>query len=286
MKNYLKVFMAAVCLLALMCGGAAFAEEMSQEEADLRWLLTDMTGQEEFEHFACGDYDGDGVAEAFALVGYGTEWGYTGDVWFVSPYIVEPVLEGEKSYYYLRMDGREGAAVCMTEEGYGGSGSKSHVWMVHEGAPYKIDVDQFGDMEYGGGVEFYAYPDAFDGCLDGTGHTWKRYYYYLAIEDEPVMKEYGGMYIELDQLLAYDGAAEIIERAENEGFTIEDIIYRENGIINVNMQDGWANDNLTLQIDGNAVVDLELEFGGIYALANTPDKATYPKEFPEAGAQP
>lgn len=286
MKKSLNVFAAVICiLLVMMCAVTAFAEEMSQEEADLRWLLTDLTGQEEFELFAYGDYDGDGVGEAFALVGYGTEYGYTGDIWFVSPYIAEPVLEGEKSFYYLLMDGAPGEAVCMAEEGYGGSGSTSHVWMVYEGFPYAIDVNAFGDMEYGGGTAFYAYPDAFDGCVDGSGHTWKRYYYYLEYDDGPVMKEYGGIYIELDQLLQYKGAAEIIEHAEAEGFTIEEIIYRANGIINVNMQDGWANDNVTLKIEGNSVVDLELEYGGRYELANTPDNATYPKEFPAAGQQ-
>lgn len=43
--------------------------------------------------------------------------------------------------------------------------------------------------------------------------------------------------------------------------------------------------NLTLKIVENSVIDLELEFGGICHLANTPDKATHPEKFPSVEVQ-
>lgn len=263
-------------LLLLLCMGIAAAQGTGREETELKAILSDASGNANILLFNCGDYDGDGVQEAFALTGRKTDWAYSGSIWFVSRNLTEKVHEG--SYYSLQMKGEEGAMVCTTEEGYGGSGSKSHIWVVNDGRPVKVDATIAGGLSYGGGNKFYAFPSAFDGWTDGTGHTWKRYYYYL---DGSELKEYGGIYIELEQLLMFDGADEIIAWVKKEGYQILNIIYRANGIINVNLRSGRQNSHLTLQYDASTVIDLDKNYGGTYALANTPQQATYPARFEE-----
>ena len=82
-------------------------------------------------------------------------------------------------------------------------------------------------------------------------------------------------------LMKFQGAKEIIARVEGEGYTVRNIIYRGNGIINVNLRQGKKNNHLTLRYDETSVVDLDIDYGGHYSLANTPEVAVYPDKFIE-----
>lgn len=262
----------ALCLALLIAAMPALGEEDDSEES-LLWLLSDQTGIESFEHFYYGDYDGDGIREAFALVT--ADGSLTGDLWFISPLFIEPVQTG-LSYASFEMCGAEAPILFTAEENYGGSGSTVHLWSVVDSAPVKINADVLGSFEHGDGNEFYAYISAFDMFTDGTGHTWKRYYYYL---DGLTMREYGGMYITEAQLLEFDGAEEILQSIKNSGGKIGDIIYRANGIININVRSDDRNDNVTLRYDESSVVDTGESYGGIYSLAGDSSIAVYPTEF-------
>ena len=250
--------------------------DMSEEDA-LRWLLTEQTGEEYFLFFNCGDYDGDGLKEAFALVGYESGIGYEGDIWFVGPYAAECVLAG-CNFYTVETCGESAPLALVAEEGYGGSGSVTHVWTVYNGLPQRIDMELYGTLSYESGKGFCGYMSAFDGFADGTGHTWKCYYFFL---DGLEFKEYGGIYITIDQFMMFDGADAVIDKINNGGYTLQDIIYRGNGIININLTRDGANDNMTLMYDETSVTDLEVNYGGVYQLAYDSECAVYPESFIE-----
>ena len=276
----LVIFAGIILLLIANMVFPAFASE-ADSEGSLRALLTNATGEEQLDYFWYGDYDGDGSCEAFAFIGEERSDGMIGDIWFVSPAVTTSVQTG-KSYLAMEKQGEAASMLFFAEEWYGGSGSVAHMWVVEDGRPVKINVDINGGLSYGGNNEFHAYPSAFDLSTDGTGHTWKRYYYYL---DGKTFREYGGIYINESDLLKFDGAQEILQRATGEGYSVRNIIYRGNGIININLVKGSTNANMTLRYDESSVTDLEVDFGGVYDLANTPSMAVYPAAFVEPVSQ-
>lgn len=275
------IWMLVLCVLLAGMSLPALAEADDEDsEESLRWLLLEEANAEDILLFLYDDYDGDGIHEAFALIGDTSAYTmYEGDLWFVSPLFCRALQTG-LSYCDISAQGDQPPILFTAEENYGGSGSTSYLWTVVDSAPVEVQESMSGGFEYGGGNVFYAYPDAFDMFSDGTGHSWKRYYYFL---DGTEMREYGGIYITLDDLLEFEGAGEILSDAMAEGYEIGEIIYRSNGIINVNLvhRDGKLDsyDNLTLMYDDVRVVDLGERFGGVYLPANDPAIADYPTEF-------
>ena len=120
-------------------------------------------------------------------------------------------------------------------------------------------------------------------------HTWKPYYLYW----DGNFKEYGGIEISVDDLLTCSGAQQYIDMIQNQGFQIDDIYYRANGIININYSAEEDNsirfDNMTLIRSGNSVTVKQISqdsgdlfsysYGGIYHPALAEDIATYPDSF-------
>lgn len=262
-----------VCMFSFVC---AFAEEEEDSAESLMELLGYMTDASKPIKFEYGDYDGDGIHEAFAFIGYQDEYtGYVGDLWFVSPLFCEPVQTG-LSYLSLTMEGDEAPILFAAEEWYGGSGSKTHLWTVVDSAPVQVDLGSYEGVTYGGGNVFYSYPSAFDASVNGSGHTYKCYYHFL---DGLKLKEYGGINISRIELEEFDNAREILAGYEQQGYEINDIIYRGNGVINVNICDGTSNENLTLRYDETKVEDTNAHYGGIYDCAIDPSNAVYPDAF-------
>lgn len=281
------IFLLIAALALANC--CAWAEAPEGAEAELRARLTEASGWPKFEQFYCADYDGDGSLEAFALAGESDDFGgYSGRLWFVSELGATP-LGDETSYLHLQIEGDAEFKLFSAEEWHGGSGSWSHNWYVRDAEPRELDVDSISGFTYDGGNQFSNYPDAFDMYSDGTGHTWKRYYYYFDPESEGI-REYGGLQITEEQLAEWSGAEEILEAARSRGWAIGEIYYRANSVINVNLyQDSGArlreNDNLTLRVEGERVVDTgeSYSYGGSYAPANDPDIAAFPERFPAPG---
>lgn len=279
-------FLIFLSIFSILCAGA-MAEEAEDSASSLRELLFDECGSENFCVFDYGDYDGDGISEAFALVGFADEWGMNGDLWFVSPLFVEKI-QGGKAYSMAEQIGEMAPMLFRAEESYGGSGSTSYLWRVQNGAPVSMDASLLENFSYSGhGYDFYSYPSAFDACDDGTGHTWKPYYFYLDTETMQV-KEYGGMNISRRDLEAYAGAAEALQSAEAEGYEIWEMIYRANGLVNVNLHssDGY-NNFLTLKLSDGAAIDVTpSENAGYYLLASEPDLAVYPTSIRSEHSNP
>ena len=222
------------CLL-LLTAGSAWAED----EATLREKLTQLTGQESFEYFYYGDYDGDGAGEAFARVNDRKEDGLvSGDIWFVNAQ-TGYVLQTGCTYAKIGPCGKTAPLYFQAEENYGGSGSVSHIWGVSSGEAYELDIS---------GMENFSYDED-----SGSFCVYATYF------DDYMGDSY------------YAGGKEVL--------------YRANGIIDVNIKVDGHDEFLILQYQGNEIDQIGREYGVCQA-ANTPQNATYPSEFvhPEGGA--
>lgn len=108
-------------------------------ESQLRHSLIKATGSDFFLAFECGDYDGDGTEEAYALVLTGMNDGYMAeaDLWFVSGN--KTILcERGYAYYYTETEpmGESGHLKFILFEGYGGNDYEERYWSVKNGEPY------------------------------------------------------------------------------------------------------------------------------------------------------
>lgn len=121
------------------------------------------------------------------------------------------------------------------------------------------------------------------------GHTWKPYYFFWN-EGTNNFCEYGGTEITLNQLNRLKDVSEQIAEYENEGFTLLNILYRANGIININFERATDTEckyeNLTLYIkyyDSTILMDDEIleRNEGTYLKAINPKIAVY-ADFPFA----
>ena len=268
-------------------------EEAVQEDSEevLRGVLSQSTGEKTVtEVFA--DFDGNGTQEAFFLVGSenADEGTWEGEVWFVNSSGAFKMRE--KEYYWVSPD-------CMLDFGdkkyfvlyqYFATGDLSYVWGVENGSPQEAAISGGGGSlnQIARGRELTMIESAYDFCTDGTGHTWKPYFFYW----DGNFYEYGGIEIFSEQLLTYKGAKEIIENIQDQGYSVTNLYYRANGVINVNLTDGEINRNVTLKIAGDSIEIInpytmeqasdwdESDQGGIYNKALVGEIAVYPDAFP------
>lgn len=123
--------------------------------------------------------------------------------------------------------------------------------------------------------DFTAVHSTYDFCSDSTGHTWKSYWLYFSPEDNTFYPYVGHLMTE-EELLKYEGASEVLEKARSEGNEIADIYIRENGIININLREYYedalnpddtpmyGNKFITLKINGNSVENITPEYNDGY----------------------
>lgn len=129
----------------------------------------------------------------------------------------------------------------------------------------------------------------FDYSVDGVGRTYEKHYFYWD-ENNLSFKEFGAIEISRDELLRCNGTANVLEMIENNGFLVKEILYRGNGVIDINCSNGEINSCVSLLVssDGNVVYEdnsyldstvLYVE-NGLCQKAICPELAVYPEEFP------
>ena len=201
------------------------------------------------------DFDGDGTEELFAITG---EPDGEQEVWFSGAQWKGKVYgDGLIAYF-------EGAKpVCsvgkkqkifVMEFGAHGSGSISKCFYVEKGVPKAVNQNLEGLVQLKG-KDFAIHPSAFDGMFDGSswvGHTWKRYY--LKWKGKR-FSEYKGAKIREEELGAYKNGGRILKNIRKEGYQIDEIYKRKNGIININVEESSEGsvgyDNVTLLVVGD-----------------------------------
>lgn len=262
----------------------------------LKEYLVSQVGADNIIDFCAADFDNDNTIEAFAIVGEVSEWGDCfGSLYYVKNNTLQLVLEDEGFWVYT-----EGANILdfgnekfyITGKYYT-SGDSTYIFGVSNGTWYEHDFSEYGMAltQIGDSMDLLVTHSTYDYSSDGTGHTWKEYYLYW----DDGFKEYGAIHISEDDLIKCDGAKGILEQISSKGGIITEIMYRGNGIININYEIGdstyYTYENATLKLKGNSVSLVTVNdygedalqkssYGGIYLTARYSDIASYPNSFP------
>ena len=267
--------------------------------------------------FVPDDFDNDGEKEAFAFVGHLSDDGENA-TWDGIPYFIN-----NKIIQKLSSDTRYGYSV---DRDWYMKGCREIELGKNKGVVFTLyyastSIDEIYGLKNGNLIR-YRIPntkgklqvtenfitlivDAYDASWeeindDRCGHTWKPYYFFWN-DGINNFSEYGGIEITLDQLNQLKDVSNVVNEYKNNGYNIYNILYRANGIININFEKIEEPDiiqqseykyqiminhlykNITLHIKYDTKNLLQDEIiennSGIYLSAINPQIAVYP-DFP------
>lgn len=212
-------------------------EPKSTEQLSLEALIDERAGGKEAEEICFSifdDFDGDGTDELFAVYGkdrFGTLWyANANEAWNIYP--------ANEEWGEFRTAEVGGDTLILTERLYA-TGNVTYCFRVENGSPIGIDTFNTGSLTQTNGAEFTGIKSTYDFCTDGTGHTWKPYWFYYengefrehlghSILYENFKDNFGGVSEEFAYLQPY------FDEIKAESGVITDIIVRDNGIVNIN----------------------------------------------------
>lgn len=264
----------------------------------------------------CDDFNNDGKKEMFVLVGELSNDNQfesdiaDGEVWYVSKNCSKRVDDDDNGIGIL-MTGENlepsiidynNGKVFLFKSIWGNGENETTVCTAT--AENIIATEIPGSLQKGE-TDWYTTTSTYDitikkedfdsGKYYGSGRSRKRYWYYLD-EESGCFREYGAKEITIDQFSNFDGAYDILESILPEDFSeIYNILYRENGIININMinyQRGneYSCSNVLVGCDENRVWVIDNQhfsmpedyhdslYEGFYLTALTPKIANYPQD--------
>ncbi len=205
--------------------------------------------KEDIRYCSLNDFDGNGTYEGLVYVGSGPddELGWCdGKVYFVNDDVCREVFAGslamnDDGNVFWLMDAGNRFFVAF-DEAYV-TAQVTYVYYIDGVELKESNISKLGDLYPGADLDNISMTSsAYDGYCNytegdessymWTGHTWKPYYFYYDSDVKDFM-EYGGTDIsekELEEIVGFDLASQI--RAE--GYTVDRILRRKNGIVNVN----------------------------------------------------
>ena len=151
-------------------------EPKSTEQLSLEALIDERAGGKEAAEICFSifdDFDGDGTDELFAVYGkdrFGTLWyANANEAWNIYP--------ANEEWGEFRTAEVGGDTLILTERLYA-TGNVTYCFRVENGSPIGIDTFNAGSLTQTNGAEFTGIKSTYDFCTDGTGHTWKPYWFY------------------------------------------------------------------------------------------------------------
>ncbi len=255
---------------------------------------------------AIDDFNEDGKYEGVVYVGAGPddEFGWCeGAVYYVSGEKCKKIYDGTLTMTngnVFRVVDAGSRKFIIFNEAYV-TAEVSYVYYIDESGLKESNISRFGDINSATDLQniqmsfstydgFCTYTEGEEDSSEWTGHTWKPYYFYYDSDKKDFM-EYGGKEItakELEKIVGFDLALEI----EKEGYQVDNILYRKNGIVNVNYskEEELAGTidvtykNVTYDENTGTFIDAwdtggdtwqDSDFGGIYMNALNPEMAEY-----------
>ncbi len=212
-------------------------EPKSTEQLSLEALIDERAGGKEAAEICFSifdDFDGDGTDELFAVYGkdrFGTLWyANANEAWNIYP--------ANEEWGEFRTAEVGGDTLILTERLYA-TDNVTYCFRVENGSPIGIDTFNAGSLTQTNGAEFTGIKSTYDFCTDGTGHTWKPYWFYYengefrehlghSILYENFKDNFGGVSEEFAYLKPY------FDEIEAENGVITNVIVRDNGIVNIN----------------------------------------------------
>ena len=255
--------------------------------------------EDEVAAYVCDDFDGDGVNEAFVLVGIETDdlgdhKQIYGSIWFVSHERCDNLYSsvgmginntphtmtlGDTKYVYFNDE--------FVSESY------SVVFYVSDGFVCDADFSCVGAVGSSSSDPdtFTITDSSYDMYLDveagfTIGHTYKKYYFFYDSEEDRIY-EYAGTSIDAATAEFWSGR-DLVAELVPEGDTVTDIFMRGNGLIAINYEHTDSDGNIEYYhyiystVSESLVDDLGQETGeaalsGIYLHARCPLMASYPE---------
>ena len=216
------------------------------------------TGQSDFEKFSSmiydtaegdeksfilerffGDTNNDGKSELYAY--YGTE--ENSSLWYADEKGAEA---SGKEYELITLDGDILLRKPRSEE-------KSDIidyYIMRDGRTRRLNAYDAKSMTRTSENDFSGYITAADALSDGSEETSKEYWFYYR---GGAFNEYGAKEITETELAEYKGARAFLDEISSMGGDVTKIIFRENGIININydahLQETTQHYYLTLRLD-------------------------------------
>lgn len=168
-----------------------------------------------------GDFDGDGRYELIAKC--------KGYYWYTDGKKTETLRDES---YDMPLGGIEVGGqtiITMTEE----NKWYTYLYTMKNGELAELEASgKFGEITDSGNGVFTAVSHGYDNCInENRGHTWKPYWLYF---EDGEFKEYVGEKITKADFMKYTGGKAALDKIEADGGTVTDILYRENGIVNIN----------------------------------------------------
>ena len=273
-------------------------ESVTESSSTLRNRLKSTTSETIYD-FCYDDFDGDGIYEAFAATSAKSgnnidldEYNAKINVWFINNNSAKKIkssffgviLQANGSNYKFIEKYQYNKSKFVVVNQWAQTGRPSLFWYV-KNSQCVYDSKASGTLwgfHYNNDFGWFeGSHSTFDLGTDGTGHTYKLYYYYF----DDGLKEYGGISISESQLTKIANGSAIISEVKKHG-TIRKIIARANGIININYRYDDHNYNLSLLYRNNKlsyfrIYDDVNAFDaavdeGVYQTACIPDLAIYP----------
>lgn len=260
----------------------------AKQEQDLKDKLLSESGGE-LVQFICQDFENSGTYQAFAVVGERTKETnsdiYNGTVWFVSDKQVQKI--GEENFYTALIPRPIGSQTLVTMDRFFGTGTISYIYGIKDDSYYEDPISgQITGLRQQEDGTFTAVQDVYDASVDGTGHTWKTYWFYW----KDGFHEFGGLEIPLADLQKLDGFEQVQQQLDQSKGKIVSALYRGNQIININYQTPWQRDGeydyinnnfINLKYDNGKITVLPADDNrGVYQEALLPSIAEYPDRFP------
>jgi hypothetical protein len=206
----------------------------NDDEETLKNLIVEKADKE-LLFWEYGDFDKDGAFEAFAFTGEIKEYvGTNGSFFLVNSnglneiereifgVEVSTVTFDDHTFAVMVYHSMNGLCRILGVDGE----------EIYE-PPISFVGQDFTITENGDITLIHSLYDAFImGDSTYGAHTWKPYYFYY----DNGFHEYGGSQIPLEELLTYENADTYVEEIKKLNGSIQNILKRENGIININYQ--------------------------------------------------
>lgn len=251
--------------------------------------------------FDYNDYDGDGLCEAFAIVKEDDDFVsdnglFVGKLWYINQHGAKEIEKFKFLYTSsptFFSAGNKGFIAFNTI--YGLNGRCTYIWGVEDKEPYQPNISGKGNgfliNDYNEILLNHSTLDIvwIEKENERLGRSDKYYFFYF---NGNTFKEYGGIKIEVEEILKLSKGAEIVNWIYDNSYYIDSIYYRENGIININIfqEDEYEviYHHIDLRCDGEKInyIRDEINTGlselnsGFYLKALRPEIATYPDKFP------
>lgn len=223
--------------------------EYIPEEPDLISLLLDESDadEEDVALFEQDDFDGDGVEEAFAIIGeISDEFEdiqlVDGEIWFAGSKGWEKLRDNsgmgfEASDRIMEMGSTD---YVMFNDVYA-TGILTYVWYVNEGEAVETPFSGLGEVidDSADEGQFSIMDSKYDAFFNpetssSMGHTWKRYYFFYDESDKQI-HEYAGTEID-EETAAYWCGSDIVKELIPARDQITDITCRGNSLVAINYE--------------------------------------------------